>query len=335
MSTVRPVAPIRERRLELAGYRTRALELGGAASGPSLILLHGWGDSADCWRPLFPELERLAVRAVALDMPGFGEAARLDRERPVLPQLDRFAAAAVREEAERAGGVIIVGNSLGGCAAMRTAERAELPIAGIVPIAPAGLDMAQWFTIVETTPIVQALLRAPVPLPETIVREAVGRAYRSLAFTRPSAVDATAVASFTRHISSRRDVVRILGTGHRLRSELTDGCFRLERIGCPVLVVWGDADKMVYSSGAERVLREVERLAARGDPELRPLPPGREAGRAGAPDGGFPATDRYCRAGCRGGVEVEPYSRRQPCSRHSSRGRDSPPDRTSAGRRSA
>ncbi len=141
---------------------------------------------------------------------------------------------------------------------MRAAERAELPIAGIVPVAPAGLDMAQWFTIIETTPIVRALLRAPVPLPETVVRDAVGRAYRSLAFTRPSAVDATAVRSFTRHLAGRRDVIRILATGRRLKPELQDGCFRLGRIACPVLLVWGDADKMVYPSGAARVLREVE-----------------------------------------------------------------------------
>ncbi|HEX6116267.1 MAG TPA: alpha/beta hydrolase [Solirubrobacterales bacterium] len=253
------MAPIRERRLELAGFRTRAIELEGGANEPPLILLHGWGDSADCWRPLIPALERRGRRVIAFDMPGFGEAARLDRERGVLPQLDRFAAAAIRDVAERAGeDVVVAGNSLGGCVAMRAAERAELPLAGIVPVAPAGLDMAQWFSIIETAPIVRALLRAPLPLPETVVRDAVGRAYRSLAFTRPSAVDATAVSSFTRHLPERRDVIRILATGRRLKPELQDGCFRLSRIACPVLLVWGDSDKMVYPSGAERVLREVE-----------------------------------------------------------------------------
>ena len=177
----------------------------------------------------------------------------------MLPQLDRFAAAAIREVAEREEReVVVAGNSLGGCVSMRAAERAELPLAGIVPIAPAGLDMAQWFTIIETIPIVRALLRAPVPLPETVVREAVGRAYRSVAFTRPSAVDPTAVASFTRHLADRRDVIRLLATGRRLKPELQDeACFRLGRIACPVLLVWGDADKMVYPSGSERVLREV------------------------------------------------------------------------------
>jgi pimeloyl-ACP methyl ester carboxylesterase len=248
---------VRERRFELAGFRTRALELEGSGSEPPLILLHGWGDSADCWRALLSELERRGRRAIALDMPGFGEASRLDRESGVLGQLDRFAAAAVRHASGGSGEVVLCGNSLGGTVAMRIAERAELPIAGIVPVAPAGLDMAQWFTIIETTPIVRTLLRVPFPLPAPVVREAVGRAYRSLAFTRPAAVDPAAVASFTRHVSSRRDVVRVLATGRSLRAELDDGCFRLDRIRCPVLVVWGDSDLMVYASGADRILREV------------------------------------------------------------------------------
>ena len=80
------------------------------------------------------------LASTALDLPGFGRADRLDRVEPILPQLDRFLAAAVRDAHERSGGrdVIICGNSLGGCAAMRAAQDPELPIAGIVPVAPAG-----------------------------------------------------------------------------------------------------------------------------------------------------------------------------------------------------
>ncbi len=251
---------IREQRIELGGFATRALVIDpiGGDGGDPLLLLHGWSDSADTWRPLLNRLSRLGRKAVALDLPGFGQADRLDRERDVLPQIDRFVAAAVALESERSegGDVVVVGNSLGGCAAMRAAENPELPIGGIVPVAPAGLDMAGWFGIIEGAPLLRLVLRAPVPLPEMVVRGAVGRVYSSLAYARPRDVDPAVVSGFTRQFRSRRDVVRLLATGRRLLPEIRDP-FRLERIDCAVLLVWGDQDRMVYASGAERVLREV------------------------------------------------------------------------------
>lgn len=254
------MSTIRERRIELAGLGTRALELEPTreAAGPALVLLHGFSDSADCWRPTLAALAPSGRRAVALDMPGFGEAARLDREAAVLPQLDAFAAAALEREARLSAGgeVVLAGNSLGGCVALRAAERGDLPLAGIVPIAPAGLEMARWLSIIEGEAPLRWIMRSPLPMPELVVREVLGRMYRTMAFARPGEVDAAAVSSFTRHVRTKRDVVRILGTGHRVVAELRDP-FRLDRIRCPVLLVWGERDRMVYATGAERVLREV------------------------------------------------------------------------------
>jgi pimeloyl-ACP methyl ester carboxylesterase len=249
---------IRERRLELGGYTTRALELAGDGDSPPLVLLHGWSDSADTWRRLLGALARRGRRAIALDMPGFGTAAHLSEREPVLAQLDRFVAAAVEHAGNSHGeSVVVVGNSLGGCAAMRAAEREELPIAGVMPIAPAGLAMARWFRIIEGERVLRLMLASPVPLPEVVVRNAVGRVYRALAFARPREVDGASVASFTRHLRSQRDLSRALSTGRRLLPELADP-FNLDRISCPVLMVWGDRDRMVFATGADRVLREVE-----------------------------------------------------------------------------
>ena len=48
-SFAQPMSVLFEHRLPIAGFQTRALELDG--EGPPLILLHGWSDSADTWRP--------------------------------------------------------------------------------------------------------------------------------------------------------------------------------------------------------------------------------------------------------------------------------------------
>ena len=244
-----------EHRLRIAGYETRALELDG--EGPPLILLHGWSDSADTWRGLLDLLRRTGRRATALDLPGYGTASHLDSQQPILPQLDRFLRGAlVRFAAEEPA--IVAGNSLGGCAALRVAadQRAAGAIAGIVPIAPAGLDMAGWFNVIEGERMIRALLASPVPLPEAIVRGAVGQVYRQVAFARPRRVDPRVVSAFTSHMSRRRDVARILASGRRLLGELEDP-FDFEQIECPVLLVWGDSDRMVFQSGAERLLNEV------------------------------------------------------------------------------
>jgi pimeloyl-ACP methyl ester carboxylesterase len=251
---------IGERRLELAGFETRALEVEPADTGAeaSIVLLHGWSDSADTWRGLLGELARRGHRALAFDLPGFGAASRLHEDAPVLPQLEAFAEAAIAHVVARSGsnGVIVAGNSLGGAVALRAAEREEHPLAGVVPIAPAGLTMARWFRMIEGERLLRLVLAARVPLPELAVRDAVGRVYRTVAFADPAAVDPMVVAAFTRHVRSQADVSRILATGRRLLPELRDP-FRLDRVSCPVLLVWGDSDRMVFAAGADRVLDAV------------------------------------------------------------------------------
>jgi pimeloyl-ACP methyl ester carboxylesterase len=246
--------PIVEHQPKLAGIRTRAIELEG--EGPPLILLHGYADSADTWRLVIDRLRKRGRAAVALDLPGFGEADRLDREEAILPQLDSFIDAAVGRWTANSGSVVIAGNSLGGTVALRAAERDHERIAGIVPIAPAGLDMPTWFAAIQGAPLVRAMLRSPVPVPESAVRRAVGTTYKVLAFASPRKADGAVVAAFTSHVRSRSDVVRMLGTGERLISEIRDP-FRLQLIRCPLLVVWGERDRMVLSSGAERLAEAI------------------------------------------------------------------------------
>lgn len=247
--------PLIEHRLELAGFTTRALELEG--EGPPVVLLHGYADSADTWRLVLDRLGRAGRAALAVDLPGFGRADRLGPG-PMLPQYDEFAAAAVEHAAGESGRpVVLAGNSLGGCITLRAGQASDLPLEAIMPVAPAGLDMPGWFSVIERDVVVRALLTARVPVPERVVRRSVGEVYRRLAFSSPGDAPAELIAMFTSHHASTGALKRLRDLGARLLPELTLENYDLERIAVPVLLVWGDRDRMVSHEGARHVLAAV------------------------------------------------------------------------------
>lgn len=245
--------PLFEHRMEFAGYETRVLELEGR--GDPIVLFHGWSDSADTWRCMLARLGRAERRAIAVDMPGFGTADPL-ADGPMLPQLDAFGATVLAYAGGRAARAVAVGNSLGGCVALRLAERAPERVGRVVALAPAGLDMARWLALIEHDQLLRALVSVPVPLPSRVVQGAVARVYRSLAFADPDAVEAGIARTFASHHPDRAALARMLASGRRLLPELRDP-FDFDAIRCKVLLVWGDSDRLVFHRGAKRLLAAV------------------------------------------------------------------------------
>ena len=84
-----------------------------------------------------------------------------------------------------------------------------------------------------------------------MLRSAVARLYRQLAFAEPAAVEPGVVTAFTYHHRQRARVAHYLDTAHRMLPELRNP-FELERITVPVLLVWGDRDRLVFARGAKR-----------------------------------------------------------------------------------
>lgn len=253
--------PLFEHRMEFAGFETRVLELEGR--GDPLVLFHGWSDSADTWRCVLARLGREGRRAIAVDLPGFGIADPL-AEGPMLPQLDAFGAAALayagagarRNGRRRAARAVAVGNSLGGCLALRLAERVPERVERVVALAPAGLDMARWLTLIEHDQVLRALVAVPVPLPSRVVQSAVARVYRSIAFADPDAIEPGIARTFASHHPDRAALARMLASGRRLLPELHKP-FDFGAIRCKVVLVWGDCDRLVFHRGARRLLAEV------------------------------------------------------------------------------
>jgi pimeloyl-ACP methyl ester carboxylesterase len=242
-----------ERVAEFDGVRTRVLEVAG--EGPPVLLLHGFTDSADSWRPLLLELAGRSRRAIAVDMPGSGHAPALAR--PALAALDRFGAGLVRTYAQDAPAVL-VGNSLGGLVALRAAQREDLPLLAVMGLGPAGLAyhsrlerFASWCRRFD--PLLQLLERVPVPAP--VLRHLAAVLYHVRLAERQG--DPSLARRYASHLRGFRDVGRLRGDLLALSQEADADPLVLDAIRVPVLLVWGMRDRLASVAGAPALLDAV------------------------------------------------------------------------------
>jgi pimeloyl-ACP methyl ester carboxylesterase len=243
--------PIQVSYRDVGSVRTRCLELAG--DGAPLICLHGYSDQADTWRPLMRALQHTQRHVIAFDLPGFGRAGAL-QPGPILPQLDRFVAAATLD-AEAASGQapILIGNSLGGFAALRAASDRDLPIAGVVPISPAGFGHSRTIKLAERPGGVTTLLeRGLLPMP--VLRGVMSLAFRSAACPDPRQADGEAVKAWVGQFHHRSDLVRVLGNADQLLAEI-HAAPRDVPIEVPILLLWGDRDRLTLQRGARHICR--------------------------------------------------------------------------------
>ena len=64
---------IRSKTINVMGLRTRVLEEGDAARGDPVVMIHGVGAWAENFREVMEPIARTGRRAIAFDLPGFGE----------------------------------------------------------------------------------------------------------------------------------------------------------------------------------------------------------------------------------------------------------------------
>lgn len=231
------------------GPGTRVLEW--AAHGPSVVLLHGLGSSADIWRNVAPKLADRGLRVIALDLPGHGFAGKggyfdygaASHARWINNVFDHLGL-------DRAH---LVGSSLGGLWASGHAttypERIHsLSLVGAVGIEPLTDERRAWtaeYLARMDRESVGARLRAAV-LDAAVVSDAlVTQAWRMN--NSPGAAEA-----FSQIACYYRERINADVQIERLASRSADW---------PVLLAWGDTDTVVPVAHAETALKSLPESA--------------------------------------------------------------------------
>ncbi len=222
---------LEERIYESRGTRIRAF-VGG--DGPPLLLVHGFGGSAWNFAELRPHLE--GRRLIVPDLPGHGGSAPL----PAAATLRGFADALVPL---LDGPTDVLGHSLGGVVALRLAERHPALVRRLVLAAPAGISSST--RLAELTITFLGLVQPGRIAGRRVHRIAGSPLLRRVVFgpfevSNPDQLTERAVHGFLRGPLLHTDA---MGAGLALVAD--DPRRDLERVTCPVLLLWGARDRQV------------------------------------------------------------------------------------------
>lgn len=232
-------------RASFDGIGTRLLERPHA--GPTtLLFLHGWGDSADAFKPLMQELADLPARLVAIDLPHFGEADDLPESlmgRPMIPRYLRFVRAALSALGE-GGNLLPVGQSFGARMLLGALDaEPALPVRNAVAIAPVPSTLSPWQ---------QMLLRkgwiTAVSEPRGLLDNV-----RRTCFSVSERVPQSVWDDFLRHCTPARMndyLERMRAITMEIREPVP-----MRGIGCCVDLIWGDRDRMTPVDAASHFTR--------------------------------------------------------------------------------
>jgi pimeloyl-ACP methyl ester carboxylesterase len=239
-----------EREIEVGGVLTRYLTAG---EGAPLLLLHGVGDNALDWRWVMSTLAR-NHQIYAPDLPGSGASAKPAADRYSPAFFEQFVGAFLDAlGAERAA---VVGNSAGGLAGLRFALSEPERVTALGLVASAGLGR-------KVSPALRSLsLPGYGGMAVTWGRRRPGAAQRALGrsallFAHPWRVprkwlkEQYRLARLPGFLKAQLATVRAQVGIRGQREVLLD---RLPDLQTPVLVVWGERDRVLPPSQAHEAI---------------------------------------------------------------------------------
>jgi pimeloyl-ACP methyl ester carboxylesterase len=273
--------------VEVGGLRWHLLDSGpaeGAAPhAPPLLLLHGFGSSLHTWEGWAAALQQ-QQRVLRVDLPGAGLTGpdpqrRYDDEHTVKQLLALLDELGLQR-------VALAGHSMGGRLAWRLAAQHPERVARLVLVAPDGFESPGFeYGKPPNAGFAAALL--PYALPRAALRAGLARAWGDEARLDDATIDR--YHQLLRAPGNRRAVLDRLA---QLRLENPRPL--LTSLTMPVLLVWGDADRMIPPLHAQDWLQA---LPAATGARLLLLPGLGHVPQEEDPRAGLPAITTFLRGG--------------------------------------
>jgi len=247
--------------ITVMGRTARVLSTGDDARGDPVLLIHGVGGWAENWREIMEPIALSGRRAIAVDLPGFGESDAPGDVSHFGPK-DAFYPQWVVSlmDALNVDRAHIVGNSMGGAVAYMAAVTAPQRFPSLTLVASGGLgrDIA-FFLRLATLPGMVALARLVGDRGQgrQVLRSCFFDATR-IPETLSEEADRYGFASFPEFVRALRSGVTFGGVRAPLLAHWVDLASRYES---PVLVVWGREDAVLpihHLSGAKDVFPQAE-----------------------------------------------------------------------------
>lgn len=243
------------RLLDIAGCETYVVDAPARSPRPlpPVILLHGYGDTADCWRRVLPALQRHR-RVIAIDTPPFGRSGK-----PPAPFEDNLVDCyteffpALFDEVG-IGSAALVGHSMGGAMALTLALEEPSRVERLVLIAPAGLgDHAPWWWHAISGNWINwpALLKLPNPVAKPAVKAAL-RGFLEDRLVHDTRAMGEVIDHFVHLHGGPHELRHLIDTGRALMAGYTGTLLtRSAELEAPVLMLWGREDRLAPAEHAE------------------------------------------------------------------------------------
>ena len=241
---------IRAKTLSVMGLRTRVLEDGDAGGGDPVVMIHGVGAWAENWREVMGPIASTGRRAIACDLPGFGESEAPGDVAHFGPHdafYPRFVGALLDELGVPSAHLI--GSSMGGAVVYTAAVTQPARIRSLTLVAGGGVGT-------EVAFFLRACTLPGIPLFARVFgRPEQARNVLRTCFYDPRRIPATlyeeaeryGYPSFGEFVNALRSGVTIAGVKPSVRDYWVAQAPRYQG---PVLVIWGRQDAVLPVAAA-------------------------------------------------------------------------------------